>query len=276
MILAEQSRGKSDNAMGYIYLISNDVNERQYVGYTEDIERRWREHKNAAKNGDVVLYRAMRKYGIEHFHISILEECEIDKLPLREQFWIWELVTEAPHGYNMTLGGDGAAQKSPLVYGIWKRVMTSSEHRAKQSEIQKEYNAKHPGKGTKQGEKLKVVWAKLSPEQRSEIGEKANKSQTPKQRSERQKRAVATRRKNYTMDEISQQHSEGAMRAWRTKRERYSPEELFHQASKRTKQAAATYKEMYTLEEISQRHSEAARKAWVTRRANQNKEGATI
>jgi len=246
MILAEQSRGKSDNAMGYIYLISNDVNERQYVGYTEDIERRWREHKNAAKNGDVVLYRAMRKYGIEHFHISILEECEIDKLP------------------------------SPLVYGIWKRVMTSSEHRAKQSEIQKEYNAKHPGKGTKQGEKLKVVWAKLSPEQRSEIGEKANKSQTPKQRSERQKRAVATRRKNYTMDEISQQHSEGAMRAWRTKRERYSPEELFHQASKRTKQAAATYKEMYTLEEISQRHSEAARKAWVTRRANQNKEGATI
>lgn len=48
----------------------------------------------------------MNKYGIEHFSIKLLEECEISILEQREQFWIDELNTYH-YGYNATLGGDG-------------------------------------------------------------------------------------------------------------------------------------------------------------------------
>ena len=46
----------------------------------------------------------MRKYGIEHFHIELIEET--DKLEEREEYWIQQLGTYK-HGYNATMGGDG-------------------------------------------------------------------------------------------------------------------------------------------------------------------------
>ena len=50
------------------------------------------------------LYRAMRKYGIEHFSISLIEQTEQPEE--REIFWIEQLNTYH-NGYNATLGGDG-------------------------------------------------------------------------------------------------------------------------------------------------------------------------
>ena len=46
----------------------------------------------------------MRKYGIEHFHIELIEET--DKLEEREEYWIQQLGTYK-YGYNATMGGDG-------------------------------------------------------------------------------------------------------------------------------------------------------------------------
>lgn len=62
--------------MGYIYVISNKVNPKRYVGLTErSIDWRWNEHLRDAykKNPDgsyfknYALYKAMRKYGREYF-----------------------------------------------------------------------------------------------------------------------------------------------------------------------------------------------------------------
>jgi hypothetical protein len=46
----------------------------------------------------------MSKYGIEHFHIELLEET--DQPEERERYWI-ETKGSFKNGYNATLGGDG-------------------------------------------------------------------------------------------------------------------------------------------------------------------------
>lgn len=94
--------------MAYIYQIENDINGKKYIGKTEfSIEKRFKEHCNDAFKRDKEqrpLYKAMCKYGIEHFHISLLEET--DKPEERESYWIEKLGT-FKYGYNATKGGDG-------------------------------------------------------------------------------------------------------------------------------------------------------------------------
>ena len=94
--------------MAYIYKITNNINEKVYIGKTEfSIERRFKQHCSDAQK-DIEeqrpLYRAMKKYGIENFCISIIEET--DNPEEREQFWI-NFYDSYHNGYNATLGGDG-------------------------------------------------------------------------------------------------------------------------------------------------------------------------
>ena len=95
--------------MAYIYQITNDINDKIYIGKTEfDIQKRFKEHcRDAFKRFDEKrpLYSAMRKYGIEHFHIELIEET--DNQAEREMYWI-EKKESFLNGYNATLGGDGA------------------------------------------------------------------------------------------------------------------------------------------------------------------------
>lgn len=94
--------------MAYIYQIKNDINNKIYVGKTEfDIQKRFKEHCHDAfkvKNEKRPLYSAMRKYGIEHFHITLIEET--DNPEEREIYWI-EKLSSFKNGYNATSGGDG-------------------------------------------------------------------------------------------------------------------------------------------------------------------------
>ena len=98
--------------MGYIYLITNLINSKKYVGKTTTtIEGRWKEHcedsqkKRCEKRP---LYDAFNKYGIENFKIEQLEQVENNlELSNREIYWINELQTYGHNGYNATKGGDG-------------------------------------------------------------------------------------------------------------------------------------------------------------------------
>ena len=94
--------------MAYIYQITNDINGKIYIGKTEfSIEKRFKEHCQDAfrdRNEKRPLYAAMRKYGIEHFHIELIEET--DNPEEREVFWI-ENKRSFKNGYNATVGGDG-------------------------------------------------------------------------------------------------------------------------------------------------------------------------
>lgn len=94
--------------MAYIYKIVNEINDKIYIGKTEfSIEKRFKEHcKDFSKERckDRPLYRAMNKYGIENFHVELIEET--DNPEDRETYWI-EYFGSFKNGYNATVGGDG-------------------------------------------------------------------------------------------------------------------------------------------------------------------------
>ena len=73
------------------------------------IYKRFRAHCRDMKKPQCAkrpLYNAMRKYGIEHFHVELLEET--NEPSIREQYWIQQY-NSYQNGYNATLGGDGKA-----------------------------------------------------------------------------------------------------------------------------------------------------------------------
>lgn len=96
--------------MAFIYVITNDINGKQYVGKTNNtVEERFREHVSDSKKRRCEkrpLYSAMNKYGVEHFHIRALEKCSAEKSAEREEYWIAKLNTYGHTGYNATRGGD--------------------------------------------------------------------------------------------------------------------------------------------------------------------------
>lgn len=94
--------------MAYIYKIINDINQKIYIGKTEKtIQERFKEHLHdfsKQRNEKRPLYDAMKKYGIEHFSVQLVEET--DNPEEREQYWI-QYYDSYHNGYNATFGGDG-------------------------------------------------------------------------------------------------------------------------------------------------------------------------
>lgn len=87
-----------------IYIITNKVNGKQYVGLSSNIKRRWSEHKTPKNtNKTTLIAKAFRKYGIDSFSFEVLEICAVEILAEREIFWIEKL---SP-AYNMNNGGEG-------------------------------------------------------------------------------------------------------------------------------------------------------------------------
>lgn len=74
-----------------IYRIINLENDKSYVGSAVNIANRWRRHKNDLKKNkhhSILLQRSFNKYGIDKFKIEILEECCLEKLIEKEQYYI--------------------------------------------------------------------------------------------------------------------------------------------------------------------------------------------
>lgn len=93
-----------------IYKIENLLNHQIYIGQSKDIPNRKRSHRSNwnnpnCKDYNMVIYQAIRKYGIDNFSFEIIEECPEEKLNEREQYWI-AYYDSYYNGYNCTLGGD--------------------------------------------------------------------------------------------------------------------------------------------------------------------------
>ena len=96
-----------------VYCHTNKTNGKKYVGITcyEPVER-WRKDGSGYKNQN--FYRAIKKYGWDNFEHEILceglsekEACE------KERFYIKQLNSIAPNGYNLDSGGTNSYRKSP-------------------------------------------------------------------------------------------------------------------------------------------------------------------
>lgn len=118
--------------MAYIYKITNDINQKIYIGMTyRSIEQRWKEHQKSLFRNNFEkrpLYRAILKYGIEHFHIEQIEET--DNPEEREKYWI-EYYGSFKNGYNATIGGDG---KPYLDYQVLMAEYNKTKNLSKVSE----------------------------------------------------------------------------------------------------------------------------------------------
>ena len=121
--------------MGFVYMITNTVNQKHYIGISihEPVNGRIKRHL-AGYGGNRLLTHALKKYGKESFTYEILEQNVFpDLLPSLEVSYIAKLNTVAPHGYNLTTGGDGG--KVPCEET--RKKMSKSQKGRKHTEVTK-------------------------------------------------------------------------------------------------------------------------------------------
>jgi group I intron endonuclease len=98
----------------YVYQIINSLNNKSYIGITNNIKTRFEYHRtryNKTNKGEFIekpLYKAFRKYGIENFKFVVLfENLSVEEAKSKEIELISELKTLThENGYNVTKGGD--------------------------------------------------------------------------------------------------------------------------------------------------------------------------
>lgn len=74
-----------------IYKITNKINNKVYVGSSNDIGRRWKEHMNYLNNNNhhcLRLQKDWSTYEINNFSFSIIETCNLEELLNQEQKYI--------------------------------------------------------------------------------------------------------------------------------------------------------------------------------------------
>lgn len=188
-----------------IYLITNLINNKKYVGQTINIEQRWKNHiKDSTKLVSRYLYRAMNKYGIENFKFEVIEDnIPINLVSEREVHWISELNTKAPNGYNMTDGGEGSVGRKmsehtkQVLLDYKKNNKVSEESRLKMSTSQKERYEKNPELKQKLSKKLKGI-----PKNSNENYVKAWESKSEKEKNDFQTKGVEARKVKILMLDI--------------------------------------------------------------------------
>lgn len=92
-----------------IYKITNIYTKESYIGKSNDIQRRWNEHRSPnewKRNPNQRLYQDMKELGSDAFSFEILEECSRKELNKKEKEWV-DFYDTFVHGYNNTRGGDG-------------------------------------------------------------------------------------------------------------------------------------------------------------------------
>lgn len=113
-----------------VYLITNKVNNKTYVGSSKDINRRIKTHKRELAEGshnNRKLQKDYDKYGDENFEYTILEkDVEHELLTAYEKYWMYK--------YN-----------SIVMYKGYNRIFSECTH----SQLKYVYNLKEKNEGGK-------------------------------------------------------------------------------------------------------------------------------
>lgn len=105
-----------------IYKITNKASGRTYVGQTrQSLSKRIAGHIHSHS---LLIDQAIFDEGADAFDFELIEECNsIEQLNERERYWISELGTLYPDGYNRKPGGGGSAYRRQ-VYTSTGRLCT--------------------------------------------------------------------------------------------------------------------------------------------------------
>jgi group I intron endonuclease len=126
-----------------IYVITNIVNGKQYVGQTGDLKMRWYRHRNA-KHPTSVLHSAIRLYGIDNFVFTHLMDVLSQEYANEiEQELIASKGTLAPGGYNLTAGGLGCFREQ--LPETRKKISESSKTRTHSPATRKKMSESQKG-----------------------------------------------------------------------------------------------------------------------------------
>ena len=88
-----------------IYKIENKINGKIYIGQSNNIQRRIKEHQIKGASSRIPVDVAIQKYGKDNFTYTVIEETTIDKLNQAEEFWI-NYFNSIETGYNCSKGGE--------------------------------------------------------------------------------------------------------------------------------------------------------------------------
>ena len=55
----------------YVYKITNKINNKLYIGITNNYKKRWANHK-CCNSPNMIIAKAIKKYGVENFKFEIL------------------------------------------------------------------------------------------------------------------------------------------------------------------------------------------------------------
>jgi hypothetical protein len=128
---AEADKGKiiSDNKKkSGIYVWKNLVNQKQYIGSSDNLRRRFNNYfnpKHLLKYDYMYINRALLKHGYSNFSLSILEYCEPEQCLERENFYLSNL----PHEYNLlhkagsSLGNKHSEESKKKSLMLWLEIL---------------------------------------------------------------------------------------------------------------------------------------------------------
>lgn len=84
-----------------IYKITNNKNEKVYIGQSQNMYERWKQHRTALKNGNHPNKEMQKDWSKSSrgFRWDVVEYCSLEKLNEREKYWI-DKYNSIEEGYN--------------------------------------------------------------------------------------------------------------------------------------------------------------------------------
>jgi group I intron endonuclease len=151
---------------GHIYLVTNTINNKQYIGQTIDTKRKI--------GHGIAINHAYKQYGKNNFTYKIIVSGIDNKNTLNylERFWIKTFNTQTPNGYNIEAGGSGHNDHNKGLPPWNKGIKTPAEVRLKQSIAKKGKPSSRKGKINSEEHRLKISLSKKGKRQSDEVYKK--------------------------------------------------------------------------------------------------------
>lgn len=116
-----------------IYLITNTITNKNYIGQSIHIEKRIKQHQYKSDSKTSYIENSIAEYGWENFTWQILYECPPEELDIEERKFI-SLYNTYHNGYNLTRGGDLKGCGNPMHNPILKQKNLESKKGYKHSD----------------------------------------------------------------------------------------------------------------------------------------------